>query len=90
MIKAIAQRLANAGKPFKMIMTDCIRKLLTMLNITACVSTRKYCTWDACQMGIAVGVSPDHGPDAMTGGRPIPAKGFKPEASANSITKTTA
>jgi len=31
-IKAFAQRLADAGKPFKVIMTACMRKLLTMLN----------------------------------------------------------
>jgi len=31
-IKAFAQRLADAGKPFKVVMTACMRKLLTMLN----------------------------------------------------------
>lgn len=31
-IKAFAQRLKDAGKPFKVIMTACMRKLLTMLN----------------------------------------------------------
>ena len=31
-IKAIAQRLARAGKPFKVVMTACMRKLLTILN----------------------------------------------------------
>lgn len=31
-IKAFAQRLKAAGKPFKVIMTACMRKLLTMLN----------------------------------------------------------
>jgi len=31
-IKAFAQRLKQAGKPFKVIMTACMRKLLTMLN----------------------------------------------------------
>lgn len=32
LIKAFAQRLADAGKPFKVVMTACMRKLLTMLN----------------------------------------------------------
>lgn len=31
-IKAFAKRLADAGKPFKVVMTACMRKLLTMLN----------------------------------------------------------
>ena len=31
-IKAFAQRLAHAGKPFKVVMTACMRKLLTILN----------------------------------------------------------
>jgi len=31
-IKAFAQRLAAAGKPFKVIMTACMRKLLVILN----------------------------------------------------------
>jgi transposase len=31
-IKAFAQRLAAAGKPFKVVMTACMRKLLTILN----------------------------------------------------------
>ena len=31
-IKAFAQRLAAAGKRFKVVMTACMRKLLTMLN----------------------------------------------------------
>lgn len=31
-IKAFAQRLSAAGKPFKVVMTACMRKLLTMLN----------------------------------------------------------
>jgi transposase len=31
-IKAFAQRLSDAGKPFKVVMTACMRKLLTMLN----------------------------------------------------------
>lgn len=31
-IKAFAQRLAAAGKPFKVVMTACMRKLLTLLN----------------------------------------------------------
>lgn len=31
-IKAMATRLSKAGKPFKVMMTACLRKLLTMLN----------------------------------------------------------
>jgi len=31
-IKAFAKRLSAAGKPFKVVMTACMRKLLTMLN----------------------------------------------------------
>jgi transposase len=31
-IKALSDRLAAAGKPFKLVMVACIRKLLTMLN----------------------------------------------------------
>ena len=31
-IKAFAQRLTHAGKPFKVVMTACMRKLLTILN----------------------------------------------------------
>ena len=34
-IKAFAQRLKEAGKPFKVVMTACMRKLLTMLNMMA-------------------------------------------------------
>jgi transposase len=32
LIKALAERLAAKGKPFKLVMTACIRKLLTLLN----------------------------------------------------------
>jgi transposase len=32
LIRATAQRLTRAGKPFKVMMTACLRKLLTMLN----------------------------------------------------------
>ena len=31
-IKAMAKRLTAAGKPFKVMMTACLRKLLTILN----------------------------------------------------------
>ena len=31
-IRVFAQRLAAAGKPFKVIMTACMRKLLVILN----------------------------------------------------------
>ena len=31
-IKTLARRLSAAGKPFKVVMTACMRKLLTMLN----------------------------------------------------------
>jgi transposase len=40
-IKAFAQRLENAGKPFKLVMVACMRKLLTILN--AIVKTNS--TW---------------------------------------------
>jgi transposase len=33
LIKAMATRLSKAGKPFKVMMTACMRKLLTMLNV---------------------------------------------------------
>ena len=33
LIKAMAARLSRAGKPFKVMMTACMRKLLTMLNV---------------------------------------------------------
>ena len=32
LIRAMAQRLTAAGKPFKVMMTACLRKLLTLLN----------------------------------------------------------
>ena len=32
LIKAMAERLTKAGKPFKVMMTACLRKLLTLLN----------------------------------------------------------
>jgi transposase len=32
LIRAMAQRLSKAGKPFKVMMTACLRKLLTVLN----------------------------------------------------------
>jgi transposase len=31
-IKALYERLTKAGKPFKLAMTACMRKLLTILN----------------------------------------------------------
>lgn len=34
-IKALAERLTHAGKPFKVMMVACMRKLLTILNIIA-------------------------------------------------------
>ena len=40
-IKAFAQRLSDAGKPFKVVMTACMRKLLTMLN----TMIRNHETW---------------------------------------------
>ena len=40
-IKAFAQRLTRAGKPFKVVMTACMRKLLTILN----AMVRKNETW---------------------------------------------
>lgn len=33
LIKSMATRLSKAGKPFKVMMTACMRKLLTMLNV---------------------------------------------------------
>jgi transposase len=33
LIKSMARRLSKAGKPFKVMMTACMRKLLTMLNV---------------------------------------------------------
>jgi transposase len=42
-IKAFAQRLADAGKPFKVIMTACMRKLLVILNHMLKTKT----TWNA-------------------------------------------
>jgi transposase len=33
LIKSMAARLSKAGKPFKVMMTACMRKLLTMLNV---------------------------------------------------------
>jgi transposase len=35
LIKATAERLTRAGKPFKVVMTACMRKLLTILNTMA-------------------------------------------------------
>lgn len=35
LIKALAERLAAAGKPFKVVMVACMRKLLTLLNTIA-------------------------------------------------------
>jgi len=35
LIKATADRLTRAGKPFKVVMTACMRKLLTILNTMA-------------------------------------------------------
>lgn len=32
LIRKMAERLTKAGKPFKVMMTACLRKLLTMLN----------------------------------------------------------
>jgi len=32
-LKAFAERLTAAGKPFKVVMTACMRKLLTILNV---------------------------------------------------------
>jgi transposase len=34
-IKAFADRLTAAGKPFKLVATACMRKLLTILNVIA-------------------------------------------------------
>ncbi len=33
LIKAMADRLTKAGKPFKKVMTACMHKLLTILNV---------------------------------------------------------
>jgi transposase len=35
LIKAMAERLTKTGKPFKVVMTACMRKLLTILNTMA-------------------------------------------------------
>jgi transposase len=35
LVKAAADRLARAGKPFKVVMTACMRKPLTILNTMA-------------------------------------------------------
>jgi transposase len=41
-IKAFADRLTAAGKPFKLVATACIHKLLTILN----VMVRDRTTWN--------------------------------------------
>jgi transposase len=40
-LKAFAQRLEQAGKPFKVVITACMRKLLIILNSM----TREQTSW---------------------------------------------
>lgn len=49
-IKAFAQRLKEAGKPFKVIMTACMRKLLTMLNTMARTNTPWNPEYTSCHV----------------------------------------